>query len=135
MRGSLTALSVAMLLLTPTGCVRRTLTITTEPSGALLWLNDEEIGRSPASVDFLWYGDYDVVARLDGHSTLVTNHPIKAPWYQLPGMDFFAEVLYPGWIHDQRQVHFELAPESLPEQAQLLQNAESFREEALFKGE
>lgn len=127
--------SFVALVLVSSGCVRRTLTITTEPSGALVWLNDEEVGRSPANVDFLWYGDYDVVARLDGHQTLITHHQIKAPWYQAPGIDFLAEVLYPAWIHDQRQVHFQLAPESLPEQAQLLQSAEEFREEALFQAQ
>ena len=50
--------SIVGLLLT--GCVERELTITTKPQGALVVLNDEEIGTSPVTVPFNWYGDYRV---------------------------------------------------------------------------
>lgn len=113
------------------GCVRRTMTINTEPQGASVWLNDEEIGRTPVSVDFQWYGDYDVVARLAEYETLRTHQQINAPWYQTPGIDFVAEVLYPGWIVDARELHFELSPESLPTRDELLDNAKDMRELAL----
>ena len=43
-----------------TGCVERQLTINTNPEGALVVLNDEEIGLSPVTVNFNWYGDYCV---------------------------------------------------------------------------
>ncbi|MCP4263659.1 MAG: PEGA domain-containing protein, partial [Planctomycetes bacterium] len=49
------SLSVSLLL---SGCVERKLTINTEPQGALVILNDEEIGTSPVTVSFEWYGDY-----------------------------------------------------------------------------
>jgi hypothetical protein len=42
------------------GCVERTITINSEPQGALVYLNDEEVGRTPVSVPFLYYGTYDV---------------------------------------------------------------------------
>ncbi|HQI29243.1 MAG TPA: PEGA domain-containing protein, partial [Sedimentisphaerales bacterium] len=41
-----------------TGCVERRLTIYTEPPGAIVTLNDQEIGVSPVTVPFNWYGDY-----------------------------------------------------------------------------
>lgn len=107
------------------------MTINTEPQGASVWLNDEEIGRTPVSVDFQWYGDYDVVARLAEYETLRTHQQINAPWYQTPGIDFVAEVLYPGWIVDARELHFELSPESLPTRDELLDNAKDMRELAL----
>jgi hypothetical protein len=115
-----------------TGCVRRTLTINTEPQGALIFLNDEEVGRSPVSTDFLWYGDYDVIARLEGYETLATHHFIKAPWYQKPGIDFFSEILYPGKIHDQRSADFTLEPEVTPDRNELLERASEFKERSLF---
>ena len=52
----LVACGVACLCLT--GCVRRTISISSEPAGALCWLNGREIGRTPLSVDFIYYGDY-----------------------------------------------------------------------------
>ena len=112
---SATALAVMILVgLASAGCVRRTLIIETEPQGALVFLNDEEIGRSPVQREFLWYGDYDIVARKEGYATLHTHERINTPWYQVPGIDFFTELLYPGRIHDQRLMSFTLEPESLP---------------------
>lgn len=113
------------------GCVRRTVTITTEPSNALVLLNDQEIGRSAVSTDFLWYGDYDVVIRKEGYKTLATNWKIDPPWYQYIPIDFFAEVLWPGWIHDQRSRHFVLEPAEAPTADQLLERASEARERAL----
>lgn len=128
----LAILAIVIIMGLPnTGCVRRKLTVNTEPAGAVIWLNDEEIGRSPATVDFLWYGDYDVVARLKGYETLRTHHRLVAPWYQTPGVDFIAEVLYPGWIVDSREMQFELSPQSLPTREALLDNARLTREMAL----
>lgn len=129
-RTVLVAATLAMVL-SPAGCVRRKLTVHTEPQGAVIWLNDEEIGRSPATVDFLWYGDYDVVARLKGYEALRTHQRIVEPWYQAPGIDFIAEVLYPGWIVDSREMQFEMKPESLPTRDALLENARLTREMAL----
>ena len=47
-------------------CVRRTIEITSEPEGALVWLNDREVGRTPCSIEFTHYGRYDVRLRRDG---------------------------------------------------------------------
>lgn len=117
------------------GCVRRTLTINTVPQGADIWLNDEEIGRSPVAVDILWYGDYDVTARLAGYETLHTHQHISAPWYQTPFLDFITEVLWPGWIHDQRSMNFALAPAAEADREQLLRAAQAFRERTLTSSE
>jgi len=132
---TLPMLALAVFALATPGCVRRTLTINTVPQGATVWLNDEEVGKTPVSVDFLWYGDYGVTARLPGYETLHTHQNIRGPWYQLPFFDFFSEALWPGWIHDQRSMNFALAPAAEPDRAQLLQAAEAFRERTLTSDE
>ncbi|HSW44227.1 MAG TPA: PEGA domain-containing protein [Phycisphaerae bacterium] len=116
----------------PVGCVRRTVTIRTEPEGARILLNDEEIGTSPVTVDFTWYGDYDVACRKDGYETLRTHHKLDAPWYQLPGIDFFAEVLYPFTIHDHREMSFQLEPAKEVDRKELIDRAREFRDRAIF---
>lgn len=128
-RLALSTLLLSVLAAAP-GCVRRTLTITTEPPHALVFLNDQEVGRSEVTVDFLWYGDYDVVIRHEGYETLKTNWEIKAPWYQVIPIDFFAEVLWPGKIHDVHARHFVLHPRQLPEQQELLDRAIDTRTQA-----
>jgi len=113
------------------GCVRRTITITTEPPAALVYLNDQEIGRSAVTTDFLWYGDYDVIIRKEGYKTLKTNWDIKPPWYQVIPIDFVAEVLWPGYLHDEHARHFTLEPAELPTQEELIERALETRKRAL----
>ena len=60
------------------GCVERRLTINTKPQGALVTLNDEEIGESPVTVNFNWYGDYCVRISKEGYETLNTHQDLKA---------------------------------------------------------
>jgi len=117
------------------GCVRRTLTINTEPAGALVFLNDEEIGRSPVSTDFTWYGDYDVIIRHQGYETLGTHVNVPPPWYQLPPIDFVAEVLWPGHIVDARSYDFALAPAEPPDRETLIERAEALRDRALTESQ
>jgi hypothetical protein len=102
----LLALLVALPL---AGCVRRTLTITSEPPGALTYVNDREIGRTPATVDFLYYGEYDVRLVLEGYETLSTSGQAKAPWWDTIGVDLIAEMV-PGEQHSQVHWHYELSP-------------------------
>ena len=117
------------------GCVRRTLTINTEPAGALVFLNDEEIGRTPVTTDFTWYGDYDVIIRHQGHQTLSTHLNVLPPWYQLPPIDFVAEVLWPGRIVDARSYGFTLTVAEPPDRESLIERGQAFRERALYEAE
>ena len=124
---------VALVLLISAGCVRRTLTITTEPQGATVFLNDEEIGPTPVSRDFTWYGDYDVIIRKDGFKTLQTHLDLKAPWYQYPPIDFFVEVLWPEEIHDERFASYTLQPAEPIDVETVITRAKELRARALFE--
>ena len=42
------------------GCVRRVVQITSDPDGAVVWMNDREVGSTPCEVEILHYGKYDV---------------------------------------------------------------------------
>jgi hypothetical protein len=124
--------AAALLLLAGPGCVRRTLTIRTAPEGSRVVLNDEEIGVAPVSVDFTWYGDYDVILRKEGYETLKTNHKLDAPWYQIPPIDLIAEAFVPWTIHDRREVSFTLEPRQEPDRDQLIRGAKELRDRALY---
>ena len=95
------------------GCVERRLLITSEPSGALVYLNDQEVGRTPLKVPFTWYGTYDVRLEREGYQTLETEQVAEQPWWEKPGPDLFAEA-----IPDKRVEiawHLEMTPqEALP---------------------
>lgn len=91
------------------GCVERTLTIRSNPPGALVYMNDQELGRTPLSRRFLWYGYYDVQVRKEGYQTLNTTTPIIAPWWQWVPIDFVAEIL-PLRLEDSQFVSYTLKP-------------------------
>jgi len=113
------------------GCVKRTLSINTQPPAALVYLNDQEVGRTPVSVPFTWYGDYDIIIRKEGYQTLQTHKRIHPPWYQVPPFDFMAEVLSPVTYHDRHELEYALEPRQYPTTQQLLEQASSFRDRTL----
>jgi hypothetical protein len=117
----------ALAALPVAGCVERKLTINTEPQGALVTLNDEQIGVSPVTVPFKWYGNYGVRITKDGYETLDTARELKPPLHDFPPFDFFAQVLYPGRIADSYEWTFELQPRQYPTREQVLQSAEALR--------
>ena len=107
--------SHCILALTPlalvalTGCVERRIEITSEPSGALVWLNDQQVGRTPTQAAFLYHGVYDIRVELEGFEPLRTEAEAKAPLYENAPLDLFAEAL-PMRIDNVQRWHFVLEP-------------------------
>lgn len=102
----LAALGAAVSL---AGCVERTISITSDPSGALVFLNDEEIGRTPCEAAFLHYGTYDVRIVKDGYEPYMGPAEAKVPLYDLPGPDLVAAFL-PVRLRSRVEWHFTLLP-------------------------
>ena len=116
-----------MLSLLQTGCVTRRLTMRSEPPGALVYVGDEEIGITPVSHGFTYYGTRKIRMVKDGYETLIVNQPIPAPWYQIPPLDFVSENVVPGEIRDERVITYQLTPLKLQGRDQLLQKANALR--------
>ncbi len=124
-------LLILLLLVSAGGCVQRTIEITSEPSGALVHLNDTEVGRTPLEVPFTFYGTYDVRLEREGYKPLWTKRKAKAPWWEYPGPDLLAEAV-PG-LKSRVQWHFDLekapAPKDVDEDL-LLDHAQQLRPSA-----
>src|SRR3954452_23834175 len=75
------------------GWVEQTMTIQSDPPGALVYLNDQELGRAPVTRDFKWYGDYDVQLRLEGYQTIKTHQPLVAPVWNWVPLDLISNLL------------------------------------------
>ena len=123
----ITCCLVASLILC--GCVERRLTINTKPQGAVVALNDEEIGESPVSVNFNWYGDYCVRISKEGYETLNTHRDLKGPWYDHFPFDFFAQIVNPKRIVDSYEWTFELSPRRQISRDELIQNARELKKQ------
>jgi len=91
------------------GCVDRRLVVTTEPAGALVYINDLEVGRTPLQASFLYHGWYDVRVELEGYEPLRTEAEAAAPVYEYPPIDLVAEAL-PMTIRNVQRWHFVLTP-------------------------
>ena len=120
------ALLLWVALFSATGCIRRTLAITTEPSGALLWLNDREVGRTPVEVDFDHYGTYDVRLERDGYEPMMTSGKAKAPWWDTVGLDLIAEAV-PGTLTSRIEWHYVMQPVD-DDRERLIERARDLRE-------
>jgi hypothetical protein len=112
------------------GCgVQRTLEVDSDPPGALVYLNREEVGRTPLRRDFTWYGEYDVALRKEGYQTVHQTEWVVAPWWQWPPFDFVAE-LVPGRPHDTHRLKYVMHPSTRPADPEaLVRRAEGMRAE------
>jgi hypothetical protein len=110
------------------GCVERRMTVRTNPPGAQLYVDDYEIGTTPCSVDFTYYGTRKIRLVKDGYETAVIKQPVPAPWYQYVPFDFITENLVPGHIRDERVVTYQMQPSAQVSQDQLLRRAEALRQ-------
>jgi len=118
------AITIVGLILTG-GCVERKLTIVTNPSDAVVWLNDEEIGRTPVTVNFKWYGDYRVRIEKAGYEIMDTHQALKQPLHDRFPIDFFAQCVWPGRIIDTYTWDYQLAPYKAPSSEELIKSAKA----------
>ena len=102
---------VCSLLLT--GCVYRSLTIRTEPPGALVYVNDALKGPSPVTYDFLWYGWHRVTLRKEGYERLEDRQLLRAPLSLWIPFDLAMELL-PFPVRDRRTWSYTLTPAATP---------------------
>lgn len=115
------------------GCMQRTIHITSEPSGAQVYLNDVEVGRTPVEVGFTYFGTYDVRLRKDGYEPLVTSAKTDAPMHEWPGFDLIA-MAWPQGTETIIRWHFDLEPSDTDEDA-LLERARAFRQDFTAEAE
>jgi len=103
-------LAVGCLLIA--GCVRRSLTIRSEPAGAQLLVNDKRLGVTPYAYDFEWYGWYRITLTKEGYERLDDRVLIGAPWYLWIPFDLTME-LAPFPIRDTKVLSYQLTPKKL----------------------
>ena len=121
---------LCLAALTPTGCVSRRLMVQSNPPGAMVLLEGREIGYTPTAVDFTYYGTRELTLIKDGYETSTQQVPVRAPWYQWPGIDFFSDNLLPFRVTDRHSVSFNLEPRQMVPNQELLNRGQMLRNEA-----
>src|SRR5215207_6884615 len=110
---TVTAIACSAFCLCFTGCVRRRLTVRTNPPGAQVFVDDQEIGTTPCSAAFVYYGTRKITLMKDGYKTETIFQKIPPPWYEYPPLDFFVENAVAREIRDERVVDVQLSPQEL----------------------
>jgi hypothetical protein len=109
------------------GCIERRFVVESDPPGALVLVNGRPLASTPADGHFIYYGNYTFTLTKDGYETLTVDQNIRAPWYQIPPLDFISENLYPGKLEDVRRFRYALQPSAQVNTQQLLLQAEALR--------
>jgi hypothetical protein len=120
--------AAVVALLACTGCVERMLTIQSDPPGAVVYLNQQEVGRTPLETRFTWYGNYDVMLRKDGYETLKTNGQVHPPAWQWPVIDLLFDVI-PARFEDRHTLNYTLKPTPDTTGTDLIARGERMREQ------
>ncbi len=108
--------------------VRRRLTITSNPPGAVVFVDDREIGITPVSTPFTYYGTRKIQLVLEGFETLTVKRTFSPPWYQWPVVDFISENMIRRELRDERVVDFRMVPQRIVPSDQLLLRAQRLRD-------
>jgi hypothetical protein len=126
MRRAILVVALVAALVTP-GCVQRRMTIRSNPPGALVYVDDYQLGATPVSHDFVYYGTRKIRLVKDGYETLTVRQPFPLPWYQYFPLDFVTENLIPWEIRDERVVDLALAPAASVPPESIVARAEQAR--------
>jgi hypothetical protein len=112
------------------GCVERRYTIRSDPPGALVIANSDEIGVTPVSKAYTFYGLRRFRLMREGYETLDIEQPFDPPWFDNYLTEFFTENLIPYTFRDERTLTYKLSPEKQAEKVPLTERAEALRAEA-----
>lgn len=118
---------LTLVSLTPAGCVRRRMTVRSNPPGALTYVDDQPIGVTPVSSAYTYYATRNIRLIKDGYQTQTVKQRFRAPWYQFPPLDFISENLWPFEIRDERTVDVDLIPQQIVPNHELFQRAQEMR--------
>lgn len=128
---------IIIILCCEMGCVRRRMHIRAFPdgnarpvTGAMVYVNKQPVGRTPVTCNFTHYGTMEFTVLKEGYEPLTEYRKVRAPWYQWPGIDFFSEVVWPQEITDTKYIDFQLKPERILTQDELIDRAEAMRRES-----
>ena len=123
----LVAVALVLVTFVSHGCVRRRLTIRSNPPGAVVYVDEQRIGTTPVSTEFTYYGTRKVRLVKDGYETLSTLQTVRPPWYEIPPLDFVSENIVGRELRDERIWDFQLQPQQLVPTAELLTRANNLR--------
>lgn len=107
-KNNIALILISFIILNCAGCVRRSVTITSQPPGASAYLDNKYLGETPVETEFLFYGGHRLELTKPGYENYRTTLKLKAPVYQYVPLDFITECILPLRLHDAHSAGFAL---------------------------
>lgn len=101
---------LATLLLGNAACVERILQVRSDPPGATVFVNGDEVGTTPLNHPFSFYGTVEVMLRAKGCLAHRELKPLDPPWYEVFPIDFFSELVIPARFTNVHTIEVALTP-------------------------
>jgi hypothetical protein len=95
-------------ILASAGCVRRIVTIDSQPQGAQVYFDRKSIGQTPCEFEFLYYGGHHLELAKEGYANLNTTLKLNGPIYEYFPLSVLSELLIPWQLTDNHNFTFEL---------------------------
>lgn len=121
---------LGLLLATQTACVRKRVTIISNPPGAQVFVDNREIGTTPVSTSYVYYATRSIRLQKDGYESLTVQRNFEPPWYEYPPLDLFSESFVPLELRDERVIEFQLIPLQKVPTETIRQRADTLRSQA-----
>jgi len=103
-------LSILALLTVAVGCVDRRFVVSSNVPGAHVTVDGEHLGPAPLDSQYVYTGKREIRVSAPGYEPSNQLVKFEPKWYDYPGLDLFAEVIWPFRIEDVRRVHVDLQP-------------------------
>jgi PEGA domain len=126
-RGRTVCVVTVLAALTAVGCVDRRFVVTSNVPGAQVTVDGDQLGPAPVDARYEYTGKREFRATSPGYDPLVQVVSFPPRWFDYPGLDLFAEVIWPFRIEDVRRVHLELQPAQPVAVDQIQAGAEALR--------
>jgi hypothetical protein len=119
--------TILLMVLLTAGCVERRFVVHSEPPGALVYHNGIYLGPAPVDGYITYYGKQQFRLIKEGYETLDVVQPYMPPWYEIPGVDFFSENIWPFKLRDVRTLCYTMQPLQTVRPDDVRQRAEELR--------
>ncbi|MEM9700923.1 MAG: PEGA domain-containing protein [Planctomycetota bacterium] len=117
------------VLLAGTGCqsTHRRLTIDTQPRGAVVLVDGEPVGFTPASISYDYYATRRITLIKDGFQQESFLLPLESPWWQRAPLEFVTDNLLPTQVEDRRVINRVLKPKVISPADDVINRADELR--------
>ncbi len=90
------------------------MSIRSDPPDAFVFVDGNNVGKTPLETKFTWYGKVNLVVEKPGFKTIESISNLPVSWYQVFPLSIIVDVFVPWNTKDRREFSFKLEPYSAP---------------------